>query len=385
MSLISKSFRPIRTGVRFNSYAATLHKSVENLNVLLEKNDRSSYLLAQYLPEPCRNAFLAIRAFNLEVNKINDGGNKSGSVASMASSQLSSQIGVSTADLKLKFWLDMLTRVFSNPYAGGNNGRDDLGEPIAFVLRDAVRNDLHLDISYFHQFLQTRRHFLRNRPGFSNVEEICAYGEGTYSQMNYQTQALLLLPSISPSAIELLEESTTLQSSVSDIAAHIGQATAVSLMLLGLRYYAAHRNQVTLPVDLMAKHDVSQEDVLRLCQGHADSSEAEIRDKLKNVVYDTAVAANDHMLSARSKLEAAKEEIREVVGSTSNELVGSHARRWRKMVPDVVFTPFMVSIPTTLYLEKLERNDFDIFSKKMEQKEWRLAYRSFRSYYLRKI
>ncbi|KAK6455747.1 isoprenoid synthase domain-containing protein [Scheffersomyces xylosifermentans] len=364
-------------------YALQLHNAQENVNTLLETHDRSSYVLAQYIPEPARNAFLAIRAFNLEVNKINDGGSNYGSVASQASSQLSKSMGISTADMKFKFWSDLMARVFTDD----PHSEKDIGEPVAILLRDALRNDLNLDISYFHQFLQTRRHFLKNKT-FNTIDDICAYGEGTYSQLNYQTQGLLLSPSISPSVISLLEHSTSLQSRISDIAAHIGQATAISAMILGLNYYATSRNQVTLPVNVMSKFDLSQEAVLRLTQGHIrDENEIkDIREKLKNVIYETATTSNDHMLTAREKLNQSRQEIIEIVKSNKQDkLLSQNSKKWRKWLPDVIFTPFMVSIPTTLYLQKLEKSDFDIFHPKMQQKEWRLAWRSFKDYHQRTI
>lgn len=361
------------------SSGAQLHGAIENVSALLEANDRSSYLLAQYIPEPARNAFLAVRGFGLEVNKISDGGANSGARAARALSQLSSSLGISTADMKFKFWSDKLSDVFS--------GRGTVNEPTMVLLRDALENNLNLDISYFQQFLQTRRHFLLSGL-FANTEAICSYGEGTYSQMNYATQAVLLSPSISPLVVRLLEISPKLQSHVGDIAAHIGQLTAVSSMILGLLYYASTRNQVTLPTDLMTKFELSQEDFLRLAQGHlSDAAQAaEVREKLQNVVFETAVTANDHMLAARSKLDQLRREISEVLQARPNdELMRKNSRKWRRGIPDVIFTPFMVSLPTLLYLEKLGKHDFDLLSEKLKRKEWRLAWRSFRSYYKREI
>lgn len=352
------------------SYEQQLHNAVENVNSLLEKNDRLSYILAQYIPEPARNTFLAIRAFGVEVNRIAEGG--------AALKQLTSTMGISTADMKFKFWSDMVAKAFSDAA--------DINEPTAFLLRDAVRNGLNLDVSYFHQYLQTRKHFLHGGT-FASVNDICSYGEGTYLQLNYATQALLLSPLIAPSVIHLLELSGPLQSTVSEVAAHIGQATAVSLMILGLNYYASARNQVTLPVDLMSKFELSQEAVLRLAQGHlAEGDVKDVREKLQNVVFETAVTANDHLLSAREKLGQVRQQIDQMVAlRPRDELLARAHRRWRKGLPDVVFTPFMVAIPTLLYLKKLEKNDFDVYSPKLQQREWRLAWTSFRSYYQRRI
>ncbi|OBA23954.1 hypothetical protein METBIDRAFT_35621 [Metschnikowia bicuspidata var. bicuspidata NRRL YB-4993] len=370
--------RYIVHSARTASYQLQLEKSVENIYALLEANDRLSYLLAQYIPEPARNAFIAIRAFALEINKITDGGSMDGRAAK-ALNQLSKSTGMTTADMKFKFWSELLVKSFSD--------KDDIGEPVAFLLRDALRNGLNLDIVYFHQFLQTRRHFLKSQQ-FSTVSDICSYGEGTYSQLNYATQSILLSPQISPSVIHMLELSTTLQSKVSDIAAHIGQATAVSSMILGMNFYASTRNQVTLPVNIMTKHELSQEALLRLSQGHT-KNEGEIkdtRDRLKNVIFETAITANDHLLSARQKLKQVKEDIAEILEQRPRDtLLITNSKNWRKGLPDVIFVPFMLAIPTSLYLQRLEKHDFDVYSKKLQHKEWRLAWNSFRNYYQRRI
>lgn len=370
--------RSLTHQARLQSYELQLENSVENVNALLEVNDRLSYLLAQYIPEPARNTFIAIRAFALEVNKITDGGASDGRAA-RALNQLSKSIGISTADMKFKFWSELITKAFAD--AG------DIGEPVAFLIRDGLRNGLNLDISYFHQFLQTRKHFL-NHKQFSTVSDICSYGEGTYSQLNYATQAILLSPQISPSVIHMLELSTPLQSKVSEIAAHIGQATAVSSMILGMNFYASTRDQVTLPVDLMTKNELSQEALLRLAQGHLSNDEeiTDTKEKLKNVVYETAVTANDHLLTAREKLKQVKGDISEIIKQRPRDgLLSRNSKNWRRGLPDVIFVPFMLAIPTSLYLQRLEKHDFDVYSKKLQHKEWRLAWNSFKNYYQRKI
>ncbi|CAK9437847.1 uncharacterized protein LODBEIA_P22250 [Lodderomyces beijingensis] len=375
--------RSVRSYSQNGTYASLISSSVENVTQLLQKGDRSSYILAQYIPEPARNTFVAIRAFNLEINKIHDGGSNTQSRASRASSQMSQTLGVSTADLKFKFWSDLILRVFTED----PDTTSDLGEPIAILLRDALRNNLHLDIAYFQQFLQTRRHFVKNNASFRTTNDICSYGEGTYSQLNYLTQGVLLSPSISPSSIKLLELSNELQGLVTDISAHLGQSTAVASMINGLRFYASSRNQVTLPEDLMTKNGLSQEQLLRLFQGHADPAQVdEAREKLKQVVYETSIVANDHLLTARKKLADFQNEAGEVVRAHANDAtLSKFARKWRAGVPDTIFTPMMVGIPTSLYLRKLEKYDFDVLNPKLQQQEWRLAWTSFRDYYKRTI
>ncbi|KAI5959467.1 uncharacterized protein KGF55_005295 [Candida pseudojiufengensis] len=364
------------------TYNQLIQNSVENINQILEKNDRSSYILSRYIPEPARNTFMAIRAFNLEINKINEGGLNQQSIASKASKQMSQTLGMSTSDLKFKFWSDLLLRVFTD-----NNSTSDLGEPIAILLRDALNQNLNLDITYFQKFLQTRRSFIKNNASFMNTNEICSYGEGTYSQLNYLTQNLLLSPQISPSSIKLLENSTQLQSNIIDIAAHIGQATAIASMIQGLKYYATSRNQITLPIDLMNNENLSQESILKLFNGSISDEEEinEIKDKLKQVVYNTAIVANDHILTAQKKLQDFKLEVPNVVSSSNDLKLQKFSKNWKGKIPDSIFTPLMICIPTNLFLKKLEKNDFDILNLNFQQPEWRLAWISFKDYYQRKI
>lgn len=386
---VKTSLKAVPNCIAFTRYSSTsynslLHNSVESINQILEKSDRSSYLLAQYIPEPARNTFLAIRAFNLEISKINEGGKNVQSRASMASRQMTQTLGVSTADLKFKFWSDLLLRVFTDD----PNSLQDLGEPIAILLRDGLRNNMNIDLSYLQKYLQTKRSFIKNNASFDTTNEICSYGEGTYSQLNYLTQQVLLSPSISPSSIQLLQNSPILQSLVTDIAAHIGQATAIAAMITGLRYYASTRNQVPLPVDVMNNHDISQESVLRLFQGHITDpkDEQDLKNKLNLVVYDTAIVANDHMLTANKKLNDFKKEVGQVVSMHSNDKnFRAFAKKWRGNIPDAIFTPLMVGIPTSLYLKRLEKHDFDVLNTNLQQPEWRLAWSSFKDYYFRKI
>lgn len=345
--------------VRSVSYSQQLHNAVENVTALVEASDRLAYLLAQYIPEPARPAFLATRAFALEVNKIAPG----------------KAAHVLTSDLKFKFWSDQLAKAFAEA--------PDVTEPVAFVLRDAVGLGLSLDIGYYHRFLQTRRHWLA-RPLFALAADICSYGEGTYSQLNYAVHAQLLLPGIAPSVVRLLEASPPLQDLVAQVAAHIGQASAVASMILGVPYYASALGVVTLPEDAMLKHGLSQEAVLR--RGADGADDLDMREQLRNVVYDTAVAANDHLLAARSKLAAVRTEIADVVAANKDDtLIARHAPKWRRGLPDAIYTPYMVATPTALYLQRLEKHDFDIFSNKLLQKEWRLAWASFKNYHLRQI
>lgn len=354
-----------------SAYQSQIDKARQSCLGSLSKFDKSSYILSAYIPSPARDYFIATRAFNIEISKIS-------AQESQVNKQLKSSIGVSSSDLRFKFWEEMLFKIFQNPYSD-----QVIGEPVGLLLRDGIRNEFNLSPEGFNQILSTRKHFL-SKSYFQNTDELCSYGEGLYSQLNYIVQNLLLSNQLSPSTIKLVEESSELQNLITEISAHIGQSTGIASIVIGTKYYAQNKNQINLPIDIMTKHDLSQESLLRLFQGHEDQK-AEIEAKLKDVIYETCVVANDHLLTAREKLKAVKEEISKIISTTEDELILRKSKTWKKQVPDCLFVPFMSSIPLNGYLSQLEKNDFDILSKNIENNYWKLVWNSYRNYQKRQI
>lgn len=348
------------------AYSLQLEKARESCLRSLSSFDKSSYILSAYIPKPARDYFIAIRAFNIEISKI-------ASHDSQVDKQLHSSIGISSNDLRFKFWEDMLFKIFQNPFSD-----QVIGEPVGLLLRDGVRNEFNLSPDGFNQMLTTRKHFLSN-PSFQNIDAICSYGEGLYSQMNYLVQNLLISNQLSPSTIRLVEKSDGLQNLLTEISAHIGQATGIASIVVSTKYYAQNKNQINLPIDIMTKHGLSQEALLRLFQGHKDLDPESVS-KLKDVIYESCITANDHLLTAREKLKRAKQEVSRIVNTTEDDLILRKSKTWNKQFPDCLFVPLMSSIPLDGYLSQLEKNDFDIVSKNVENKYWRLVWSSYRNY-----
>ncbi|CCH42529.1 hypothetical protein BN7_2073 [Wickerhamomyces ciferrii] len=350
------------------AYESQISKARVSCLDSLHKYDKSSYVLSAYIPKPARDYFIAIRAFNIEISKI------SNSQESQVNRQLKSTIGVSSNDLKFKFWEDLIFKVFQNPYSD-----QVIGEPVALLIRDGVRNDFNLTPDGFNQILSTRKDFL-SRSYFQNVDQLSSYGEGLHSQLNYMAQNLMLSNQLSPSTINLVEESTELQDLITEISAHLGQATGIASLVIGTKYYAQHKNQINLPIDIMTKYDLSQELLLRLFQGHEAGNPNEIESKLKDVIYETCIGANDHLISAREKFKKVKKITSDIISSTDDDLILMKSKSWKRQIPDCLFVPFMTSIPLDGYLSQLEHNDFDILSKKIENPYWKIVWRSYWNY-----
>ena len=76
------------------------------------------------------------------------------------------------------------------------------------------------------------------------------------------------------------------------------------------------------------------------------------------MVYETAITANDHMLTAKSKLEMARQEIKKIVQEQpQDQLLNKFSMKWRKGIPDSLYVPTMAGIPTSLF-EQIRKMQF---------------------------
>ena len=104
-----------------------------------------------------------------------------------------------------------------------------------------------------------------------------AHAESTSSSLLYLLLSLLSLPS----------------STLSHAASHLGVAQTFVTLLRGLSFHAKSRRMI-IPIEITAKHGVSQEDVFR----HGPYAEG-----IKDAVFEFATVANDHLGTARGMFE----------------------------------------------------------------------------------
>ncbi|GME66918.1 unnamed protein product [[Candida] boidinii] len=371
--------------------SSTIQKSEVDVTRLVKNYDPSSILLSQFYPnEFYRLLFLTIKAFNIELTKL--------SMTNLMTSGKSEKI----IDLKFEFWFDQISRCFKydNIIKSNNNKTPEkklmnFGEPISTLINYCLNNNIYIDESLLTQMIHSHKHFFHNErsKNFRNIESMCTFGEGTFSQMIYSYQAMLLSPIDDSNNFtkDLLQSSNPktaeLRNLINDIGAHIGQSTSIAYFLKTLKYYAVYNNQVMLPMDVLAKNNISQEDILRLFNNNLDKNEKinEIRENLKNSVFEIATVANDHIITSRTKFEKVKTLVKEISENDTDNNLQNNFRKLSKGIPDAIYLPYMNTIPTTLFLEKLEKNDFDLLNKKMDAKEWKLPFRSYWNYNFRKL
>jgi NADH dehydrogenase [ubiquinone] 1 alpha subcomplex assembly factor 6 len=231
--------------------------------------------------------------------------------------------------------------------------------------------------------INTREQYMDNRP-YTSMDALEMYAENTYSTLMYLTLAAIPLNSMA----------------TDHVASHIGKAVGIAAVLRGLPLIAFppppnhHSNNaafgaslggnaggrhgaVVLPLDVMAETGVKEEEVFR--QGAEASG-------LKDAIFTIATRANDHLITAREMLKNLQQgkdaghdfehEGEEGHQYTEQNITG------RSQIEDIErgFGVLMPAVPTRLWLEKLEKMDFDVFRPELRARDWRLPWKAYWAY-----
>jgi NADH dehydrogenase [ubiquinone] 1 alpha subcomplex assembly factor 6 len=224
------------------------------------------------------------------------------------------------------------------------------------------------------RIVNTREQYLGNPP-FPSLEKLESYAENTYSTLLYLTLQALPLQSLQ----------------ADHLASHIGKATGIAAILRGLPLIAfpppppTHHTSnaqggpmtgppqgaVLLPLDVMARAGVKEESVLR----EGGSAEG-----LRDAVFEVATRANDHLITAREMLKnlrAGRDAGHDFEHADDMEhATGSDDRQGADV--DKAFGVLMgPALTTRLFLEKLEKADFDIFDQKLRLADWKFPVKAW--------
>ena len=325
------------------------------------KYDSPSYILQTFVPPSARDASLAIRAFNVDVARVAD-----------------TTSHPTVGAMRMQFWRDAISSSLSGT---------PKKEPVAILLA-AANNDLlvrsngksRLSKTWLHRIVNTREQYLGNPP-FPNLAALESYAENTYSTLLYLAMSALPLASLT----------------ADHLASHIGKAMGIAAVLRGLPLIAfpppppthhtstakggplSSRPQgaVLLPLDIMAQCGVQEEQVLR--EGAAAAG-------LRDAVFAVATRANDHLITARemvNNLRAGRHVGHEFEHLDEREQ--EHAQT-QQSVPGIErqlaevqrgFGTLMPAVATGLWLDQLQRKDFDVFDQSLRRTDWKLPWKAY--------
>jgi NADH dehydrogenase [ubiquinone] 1 alpha subcomplex assembly factor 6 len=320
------------------------------LNVF-RKYDSPSYTLSHFIKPHMLPAYMAIRAFNIEVARIPD-------IVSNAA------IG----SMRMQFWRQTIDATFE---------QRPPEEPVAVLLASYLAQGHRLSKLWFHRIINTRDGKL-SHPGFIDLGELESYAENTYSTLLYLTLSALPMQSVT----------------MDHLASHIGKATGIAAVLrgvpllafppppnthsanppgLGLSPNRERQGVIALPLDVMSQCGVREEDIFR--QGGQANG-------IRDAVFDIATRASDHLITARTMAKSARndsypdhefEHIKDETHVYEQPSTDTPAVEFRDSY-GVLMGP---ALSTQLWLNRLEKVDFDIFHSSLRAPEWSLPIKAW--------
>ena len=333
---------------------------------LVRAYDAPSHVLQAFVPRASRDAFLAIRAFNVEVARVADTTN-------------TPVVGM----MRMQFWRDTVAKALAGTPPQ---------EPVAILLAKAAEDlkersqgTARLSKAWFHRIINTREQHLGNPP-YPTLAALEAYAENTYSTMLYLTLSALPQASLT----------------TDHVASHIGKAMGIAAVLRGVPLIAFPPQQplgtsnsmtgqsgptqgaVLLPLDVMAEANLREEDVFR--QGASAPG-------LRDAIFIVATRANDHLITAREMLSKLRSE-----GTLGHDFEHQHEEGHQYTAQQLnsgkeaqlaevehAFGVFMSSIATQSWLDRLQKVDFDIFDANLRTVDWKLPVKAYWAYRRRKL
>ncbi|XP_026727073.1 NADH dehydrogenase (ubiquinone) complex I, assembly factor 6-like isoform X2 [Trichoplusia ni] len=197
-----------------------------------------------------RSPALVLRAFNVEIARVQD--------------QTSD---AQTAAFRLQFWHDTVKTIYQKE----QNILNVPANPIAQELFK-VCVCYGLQKRQLEKLILSRSNLL-NSKHFKTLEDIEKYAEDSVSPIYYLLLDILGVANVN----------------ADHAASHLGKAQGITNILRSVRISNYHK-MVTLPMDILMKYSVSQEDVLRCIDS----------ENMRNVAYEVASRANSHLQKARS-------------------------------------------------------------------------------------
>ncbi|GAA93769.1 uncharacterized protein L969DRAFT_92312 [Mixia osmundae IAM 14324] len=320
-------FRSQRRSVS-TSAGVTAKSSPEYVSELVRRLDYVSYLPSFFYPASARRAYLAIRAFNIELASIKD-------------NVSNPMIG----KMRLAFWRDALEGIFAGRPAQ---------HPIALELSHAARR--HRLTRYHVSKLIDAREADLTTDIYHTLADLAAYARSTqYSLLSLQLQTLDIQQSLTQETYNQVDMNVTHDhktpdpsrplplSTIDHALSHLAVSLTLTTLLRALPHHAAKRSAAPIPSEIASKHSLVTEELFR-SGGSAGG--------LRDAVYDLAGTAFVELEMARKTLGIDQ----------------------RIKVPVPVMPALLSATSARSYLTLLERARFDAFEPSLQRRYWRYPF-----------
>lgn len=219
----------------------------------------------------------------------------------------------------MKFWEDAVERIYSDPPTAIPD------HPVVKQLKLAV-DEAKLSKHYLRRLVKARQRM--GNLTFMTVKDIEDYCEESVSSVYY-----------------LMLDAAGIKNVHTDHAAsHLGKAQGIANLLRSVKYQSRSKYCIPVPQEILMRHGVSQERILR----------DQVEDKgVEEAVFEMATVAHQHLEKARSL--------------------------HKQDFPPVVTELLLPAVAVERYLDRLRHSHFHVTDPKLQNRDHLLAYRYFMS------
>ncbi|KAJ0181950.1 hypothetical protein K1T71_002672 [Dendrolimus kikuchii] len=235
------------------SFTKTVTSSEDSISYcanIVRQHDYENFLATLLMTKALRSPALVIRAFNVEVARIQD--------------QTSDP---QTAAFRLQFWQDAIRDMYKNEQTLQNVPANPIVQELFKISSCYKVNRRHLE-----KLIVSRSHLLKTKH-FKNLDDVEKYVEDSVSSIYYMILSVAGITNVH----------------ADHAASHLGKAQGITNILRSV-FVSNYHKTVALPMDILMKYQISQESVLR----SIDS------ENMRNVAFEVASRANSHLHKARS-------------------------------------------------------------------------------------
>jgi NADH dehydrogenase [ubiquinone] 1 alpha subcomplex assembly factor 6 len=296
---------------RSKKHAASLAYCVD----LVQLRDREAYYCGLLVPKRSRDAFFALRAFNVEIASIKD--HHRGRQQRYTGTTPESPTTLLALQLRMQWWRDAIQSI----YESKESSRVMIENPIIQALASA-NETFPLTRRFLDRMIDAREADLEVQQ-YDSVAALSYYAESTMGSLLYLT-----LETMNSGASSFSDKAAA----VDEMAYHAGIGIGITTALRGTPFVLSQQQHMPIPMELLGEnfriHAATAEDDSTI------SSSIETNEQFRSACQHLCWLATQHFVRAR-------------------ELQGR--------LPSAQRSAFLTMIPSIHYLSQLQAADYNVF------------------------
>ncbi|MBW0483928.1 hypothetical protein O181_023643 [Austropuccinia psidii MF-1] len=326
--------------------APSAQDPVDHCLHILRTHDHPAVLQVPFWPAGSRSAFVAIKAFNVELNLI-----------PQSISTGKTLIG----KIRYQWWRDAIEACYD---LGSDHKSSHIpsNHPVVAILRHVIQNH-KLSKYFFNRMIDAQEnHYLH--PHFDTIQSMVKHAQST----NFSLLALLLqsLNSPTPPSIPLQTTDHALS--------HLANFISISTFLHLVPHYYQSKQISLFPSELM---ECSQEEFFRLARGKLNDKS--VIEKVQATIVNLATLAWSEMSACRDALIDKSHDFEKYKSLQRQD------RHQRIKLHSSLMPLFLLSTPSRTFLNRLEKSNFNPFDPKLQYRDWKLPFEIWYDSKFRKV